>query len=78
MTGAFDKAHRRKLISEAAERLWRREGVRPAGPVSPPASPTPGSGDRAPPARLPGTHRAAPRRVPAPAASGRPQAGRPS
>jgi hypothetical protein len=29
MAEALDRALRRKLISQAAERLWRRQGVRP-------------------------------------------------
>jgi hypothetical protein len=33
MTEAIDRALRRKLISEAAERLWRRQGVRPGDPA---------------------------------------------
>lgn len=43
MAEALDRARRRKLIAEAAERLWRRHGVRPGGPVRRPACPTCGA-----------------------------------
>ena len=43
MANVIDKALRRELISLAAERLWRRQGVRHGGPVVHLACPTCGA-----------------------------------
>jgi len=65
MAEAIDRAQRRKLISQAAERHWRRQGVPPGGPNHLPACPTCGAwpGDGAA-SRLPHEHLAAPGRAP--------------
>jgi hypothetical protein len=72
MAEAIDRVVRRKLISQAAERLWRRQGVRSAGPVSPPEPPKLGArrGGRAAPSRLPRMRAAAWRPWPATSESG--------
>jgi hypothetical protein len=63
MTKAIDRTLRRELISQAAERLWQRQGVRPGGHVPRGACPTCGAwhGGRAAPSRPPGADLAAPR-----------------
>jgi hypothetical protein len=43
MSEAIDKVLRRKLISQAAERLWRTLGVRPGDPAPSLACPTCGA-----------------------------------
>jgi hypothetical protein len=71
MIEAIDRARRRKLISQAAERLWRRQGVQPGGPVPLGRWPTGRSGaeGRAASSRLPRARTGASGRLGAPVGS---------
>lgn len=72
MAVAIDRALRRKLISQAAKRLWRRQGARPGRPVPLAECPTrdTGPGSRAASSRLLRNRPAGRRPWPVPSESG--------